>query len=236
MHIAVLHVVEVPVHAHRIIAEGAARWALTLRLYFRLVESAWQDLIIVAEGHAAQLDAFISSLKALDALASDVATQDPDSVRGVSMLLRQWTYMLPALPASREQWGYAEWIAEADRELLEFEQQKEDEGLRPPAASETEPRHLGPPGVRGSAYRDWQELASKRLEKLDLGCNWDDVLTAAQLAASRCRREDSAADDGRGSEPSGKRIHREGAGSNSIAVVGGRLGSLHMDREVDAAR
>jgi len=195
MHLAVVHIVECPASEQRLIAQEASANTLTVRLYYQIVQltSSWADVFLVAEGDASKLDAFISSLKARESL--EPATGDGEVVmRGVSTLLRQWNYVLPEIPEDRARWGYAEWIAEADRETAGHAAQHRQNVASPQlqleaCGGEAELRHLGPPGIRGACYTDWKELISKRLEKLTLGCNWDDVVMAAQLSTAACRRE-----------------------------------------------
>lgn len=212
VHILVLHVVECRTTELRdTIAVHAARLELTVRLYYRVVaatdveEATWRDVIVIAEGLCANIDEFVAVVKSRSSEADDGGTP----MRGASVLLRQWNYILPDMPAVRHTWGYAEWVREAERELEEWSAQNSGADRGAPGGSTSSsstaaaplPRHLGPAGIKGATYHDWNELVAKRLTKLGLGCSWEDVVLAAQLStASADRVEAPVQEDGGGAK------------------------------------
>lgn len=88
-------------------------------------------------------------------------------------------------------------------------------------------RHVGPPGLRGAEYHDIKDLASKRLAKLELGCNWDELLMAAQLNAVISNRKEPQ-------EQSTRIKRKTKRGSNQAVptkLVGHRMEQLQLREE-----
>ena len=222
-HIAVLHVVACRATEGRSIAQEAARLTLTVRMYYRGDgNESWQHIFVIAEGPSADIAMFIAWLKRRDTLAAD--SEQPALMTGVSLLLRQWSYLLPALPTERTSWGYDEWMKEAERELQEYYEQQGQEAAEagPSEAAQAETRHLGPPGIKGAAYRSFKELIFNRLEKLGLGCDWNEVVTVAQLSAASAERTEENPGTPRHSEQDAsrsKRSRRAAAPSTEAGAV-----------------
>ena len=222
-HIVVLHIVECRASDARFIAEQASSLQLTVRLFYRKEYTAliWRDVIIVAEGECSEVDEFIAALKSR---CGDCRHQ----MRGVSLLLRQWSYTMSELPSERASWGYEQWMQEAEREQ---QQQQAEEGPSRAAANalpecEGLHRHLGPAGVKGAAYTDMGELIAKRLHRLDLGCSWDDVLLAAKLSTAMATRSEPVTVP---EEPVPGDMKKRSRPSQSMA------GSSHICGSTDAA-
>ena len=244
VHIVVLHIVACRSSEGRVLAESASKLQLTVRLYYRVgAQNAWEDVVIVAEGRCSAIDAFVSAVKSRDG-TRDGDEDAPAHVRGVSLILRQWGYVLPTeQPTERAAWGYKEWMEEAERELREHAdglalERSDEDGRGDDAASagELEQRHLGPPGMKGAAYKSWDELISQRLEKLGLGCSWDDVVLAAQLNSAMSQRsvEVDGADAGQAPK---KRGRRDGAGASETRATNldGQMQDLSVEGEGGSA-
>ena len=130
------------------------------------------------------------------------------------MLLRQWSYQLPCL---EEHAGDDGCDGSADPERLEAEA----------------PRHLGPVGLKGAVYRTMKELTQQRLERLRLGCSWQEVLMAAELNTAICNRAEPTASEAAPRKKSRKEGASGGAGSSCSTgaeprAVGRRLEQLEL--------
>lgn len=177
-HIAIVNIVRACRDVGRTFSKMCQRLKLTARLYYRPTDdAAWIHALLIIEGTAPSVDAFIEDLRQ----AKDA--ESPLTCSGVSTLLRQWSYTLAEMPAERHTWGYKDWLNEAARELHEL-------GPAPPQELDTvsqltvQDRVLGPLSFKAAAFEDWDALIATRLEKLGLGCDWGEVVIAAQLACA----------------------------------------------------
>jgi len=201
MHIGVFHVVEVQGPAGlALLRELYQTLGLTLRLFYRKgATDAWLDVVLVCEGEADSVDGFLSALRA-HSVPSETETA---MMRGVSTLLRQWTYNLPGTGL--------------------------DDAATEASASEgpSELRHLGPVGLKGAAYEDMKVLASKHLIKLALGCDWQEVLMVAELSTAIANRGAAPASDGSG--PS-KRARKPAERAGGRCAIETEISSLRLGK------
>lgn len=168
MHIAVVHVVEMAsAPALTLIRQLYVDLSLTVRLFYQKIgKDKWLDVIIVCEGTSEHVDALIASLRSHDQgqlLQTSQPSQIPFVLRAPSVLLRQWTYILT-------------------------DQNDADAPPQTPSSPQSEARFIGPTGLRGAAYEDMKLLAEKHLKKLGLGCDWHEVLMAAELSTAIANR------------------------------------------------
>lgn len=197
LHVAVLQVVELrKAEAQRVIAELVAALEITARLYYRATPTAWEDAFVVCEGEGEQVDSFIESLREHSNAAEQMV--GGASTAGDRPPLIRGLFLLA------RQWTYPLFS---------------DEGG---ATHEPTARHLGPPGLRGGEYETMCELGKGRLAKLQLGCNWDELIIAAQLNAILANRKEPP-------EQSAERLTRRktkrGSGT-AAALVGRRVEKL----------
>jgi hypothetical protein len=181
-HVAALHIFHVPSSESLLasLRSLASRLSLTVKLFYKTSDGgAWDEVLILCEATAAHIDQFVESLRALDLFDS------------VSTVLRQWSYALEPVPAERAQWTHVEWTRMAEEEMHGFEGAAAADA---PAAESAPPRQLGPAGIRGCAFSEWTQLV-KRLDKLELGCAWDDVALAAKLHTLQRERTDSQGEE-----------------------------------------
>ena len=185
LHIAVCHLVACDAtEGLATLRAHAKEQELTVLIFYRVVTAAlWEDAILVCEGSQSRLDAFIEMLR---------GCCEP-VIRGASTLMRQWSYTAQELhlPCERVGWGYQNWVDFAAEELREHAQQPQRSPPTSPPPADAE-RLLGPTGLRGAKYTDYDELTASRLERLGLGCNWSDVLLAAQLSSAASHRVSAA--------------------------------------------
>ena len=193
-HVAVLHVVETSsTNGLPALRELGTSHSLTIRLFYRQAgEASWEDTIIIIEGEQPHVDSFIEGLHRHE---QPEAPETPPCMRGVSMLLRQWTYLLPM------------------------------EDGQEAAAAEPPERHLGPVGLKGGPYEDMKELA-KRLERLKLGCSWQEVLMAAELSSLMANRQPAAE-----VAPRKKRKEASPRVDGVVQAVGGTMQQLDLGRK-----